>query len=130
MKQELQKICKSLQSGNHKEVMGTLNEYVKSFEVRKRLYTGYGDARKPLKDSGFEDYESYLIFAACLLSAYQHSKCLKYFNCLLKLDDTLLSVQDKLGDSLKEFLCSIVSDEMDFFHQIARENGIDGETGK
>ena len=69
----------------------------------------------------FEDYEAYIIFAECLVFTF---RCLKYFSCLLKVDDTLLSVQDKLDIRLKKALYNIIKSELDIFYQLAEENGI------
>ncbi len=114
-----------LERGNYDErIKALIDEYVKSFEVRKRIYTGYDGNWKPLPGAGFEDYGSYLLLADCLLWMYQHTRCLKYFSCLLKLDDTLLSVENKLGSRQKEHLGSIIRQELGIFGHLAEEEGI------
>lgn len=129
--QALQNIYESLAAGNYgKETVSVIDGYVKSFEVRKRIYTGYDNIWKPLKNAEFEEYESYLLLAACLPLMYRYTKCLKYFNCLLKLEDTLLSVRDKLESPLQELLCHIIHEELDIFYQLAEENGVDVEERK
>lgn len=128
VRDELRCTLKQLKSSKWtEEGIRSINIYTKRFEVRKRIYTGYGENRKPLADAGFEDYESYLLFADCLLSAYQKKKSLKYFSCLLKVDDTLLSIKDKLGGKGRGYLKEIIRQELDIFYQIAEENGIKGE---
>lgn len=67
------------------------------------------------------------MLAECLLSAYQHTKCLKYFNCLLKLDDTLISIQNRMSQQLKEHLIRILMQELSIFSQLAIENGVSEE---
>lgn len=125
VQQDLLKIVQKLNNGNcSKELMTYVNAYTKSFEVRKRLYSCYDDNWKPTTDAGFEDYESYLLFAECLLLAYRHTECLKYFSCLLKVDDTLLSIQEKLRDQLKKHCCRIIQQEVNIFYQLAREHEI------
>ncbi len=125
VQQNLLQILQELQNGNYgQEIISSVNAYTKSFEVRKRLYSCYDNNWKPVSDAGFEDYESYLLFAECLLLVYRHTKCLKYFSCLLKLDDTLLSVQEKLENPLKKRCCQIISQELEIFYQLAGEHGV------
>lgn len=123
--QKLQRILDKLKSGQvERETIDLINSYTKSFEVRKRLYMSYDDNFKPSPDAGFEDYDSYLLFAECLFLVYSHSGCLKYFNCLLKVDDTLLSVWDKLREYQKEYMSQIIHHELECFFQLANENNI------
>lgn len=124
-KDDLQKIYKKLENGVcGGEALETVNYYVKSFEVRKRIYTGYDEYWKPLPDAGFEEYDEYLLFAECLAFTYDNTKCLKYFSCLLKIDDTLLSVKDKLDHKQKARLCKIIEAELAVFYQLADGMGI------
>ena len=117
--------CENLKTGkNLNKAIASVNAYTKSFEVRKRIYTGYDAEWKPLNGAGFEEYESYLVFADCLLLAYHQTKCLKYFNCLLKLDDTLLSIQNRMGQEAKEHFRQTIQQELDIFNQLASANGI------
>lgn len=125
VRQDLGGLCEKLRGGEHSdEVIRCINGYVKSFEVRKRLYSAYDSDWKPIVGTGFEDYESYLLFADCLLWVYQYTKCLKYFSCLLKVDDTLLSLQNRLNQKEKKSLECIVSREMEFFYRLVNENNI------
>lgn len=123
--QELQGILKKLKAGQaERETIDLINSYTKSFEVRKRIYTNYDDNFKPSPDAGFEDYDSYLLFAECLVLMYRQTGCLMYFNCLLKVDDTLLSVWEKLQKYQKECMSQIICHELDCFYQIVNENKI------
>jgi len=107
--------------------LDAVNKYVKSFEVRKRIYTEYDINWKPLEGAGFEDYENYLLFADCLLNVYGYGECLKYFSCLLKVDDTLLSVQDKMDAWSGDWLKKIIRQELDFFCRLVNKAGLDWE---
>ncbi len=125
---ELTEILRKLKTGDYSvEVTDTVNAYTKSFEVRKRLYSRYDDQWKPVEGAGFENYQSYLLFADCLLHMYRHTKCLKYFSCLLKVNDTLLSVQNCFPECLRGYFRQMISQELDIFYELARENGMDGE---
>lgn len=125
---DLVELCENLKAGRQNDKdFELVNAYTKSFEVRKRIYTEYNADWKPLCGAGFEEYESYLVFAECLLSAYRLTKCLKYFNCLLKLDDTLISVQNRMQRHLKEHLGQILIQELDIFSQLVAANGVSEE---
>lgn len=125
VQQDLAAIFKELKGGKRtKEILDLLNAYTKSFEVRKRIYSEYDSSWKPLPEAGFENYDNYLLFASCLLLAYKNTNRLKYFNCLLKVNDTLLSVQDKLEYIEKEYFSEIIRRELDIFNLLAVENGI------
>lgn len=121
-------ILQKLKDGDYsRETIDTMNAYTKSFEVRKRIYLCYDSHWKPVEGTGFENYYSYLLFADCLLHMYQHTGCLKYFSCLLKVDDSLLSVQSRLPENLQGYFSQLISRELDVFFQLARENGLDEE---
>lgn len=122
---DLLNIIKKLKSGKlDKASIDLINAYTKSFEVRKRIYQEYDSDWKPTGSKNFEDYEIYLTFAECLALSYEHTQCLKYFNCLLKVDDTLLSVSDQMDLRLKENLYQTIKKELAIFYQIAEKNGI------
>lgn len=126
--QKLHSILEKLKTGQaERETIDSVNSYTKSFEVRKRIYTNYDDNFKPSDDAGFEDYDNYLIFAECVLLMYRKTGCLKYFNCLLKVDDTLLSVWDKLQEYQKQYMSNIICQELDCFYRLANENKISME---
>ncbi len=114
-----------MESGKYdKETVYLINAYTKSFEVRKRVYTEYDDSWKPLSNEDFSDIKNYLLFADCLLLAYRNLKCMKYFNCLLKVVDTLLSIQDQIDCQWKRHFSYIIRQELDIVYEIAIENGI------
>lgn len=113
-----------------KEAVSLMNAYTKSFEVRKRIYTEYDDNWKPLSGAGFANSENYLLFADCLLLAYRNLKCMKYLNCLLKVVDTLLSIQDQLDCQSKRYFGCIIQQELDIVSQIAGKNDIRWEVSE
>ena len=125
VREDLEELYEMLQMGEYNdEVIRRVNGYVKSFEVRKRIYSAYNSDWRPVAVAEFEDYESYLLFAECLLYMYQHTKCLKYFSCLLKVDDTLLSVENRLNHEARRYLECIVERELELFYELANENDI------
>ncbi len=125
VRKNLLKLKKNMESGKYdKETVCSINAYTKSFEVHKRIYTEYEDNWKPLSNAGFGNTQNYLLFADCLLLAYHGLKCIKYFNCLLKVTDTLLSIQDQLDCQSKRHFSCIVRQELGIVYQIASENDI------
>lgn len=101
-----------------------LDLFVRTFEVRKRLYDDYtGKKCKPVKGAGYGGPGRYLLFADLLIKGYDESGCLKYLSCLLKLDDTLLSCAEKM--SRQEALCfgGILHKEIEAVRKIADQAG-------
>lgn len=70
-----------------------VNFYVQRFEVHKRLFAEY-DAQtgRPVAGSSYGTILDYILLAAVAEKAYGSFRSLKYLNCLLKLNDTLLSL--------------------------------------
>lgn len=86
---------------------------LKSFEVYKRIYNDYDwDTWKPVTESGYRDFKSYIKFAELLLEVFHISHCFKYLSCLLKLNDTLLSLQQQLEPRQKRDLSKILENEL------------------
>lgn len=131
VQKNLSELKNNMESGKYdKETVCLTNAYTKSFEVRKRIYTEYDNNWKPLSNAGFTDIKNYLLFADCLLLAYRNLKCMKYFNCLLKVVDTLLSIQDQLDCQSKRHFSYIIRQELDIVYEIASENDISWEASE
>ncbi len=123
---DLMQILHKLESGEcDRELTDRMNAYTKSFEVRKRIYSDYDSRWKPVEGAGFESYLSYLLFADCLLHMYKHTECLKYFSCLLKVDDTMLSVSSLLPEELTMYLRTIIVRELEIFELLLGKSDID-----
>ena len=128
---ELKQIRDQIREGHCDEhTLDKVKQYTKSFEVRKRIYEEYDDYWKPVNGAQFENGEAYILFAECLISTYQHTNCLKYFSCLLKVDDTLLSIQEQLQERLQERLSHILTEELQIFNQVASDSGVYVELGR
>jgi hypothetical protein len=87
------------------------DKIVKTFEVRKRLYHCYSGNFRPLDESDFYDCGLYLLFACGLVFAYKEKRDLKYLNALLKVDDALISLADRLNGFELEMLRYALSEE-------------------
>lgn len=126
VQKDLSEILRKLEEQDcDRDLIDRMNAYTKTFEVRKRIYSAYDSRWKPVKDAVFENYKSYLLFADCLLHMYENTRCLKYFSCLLKVDDTLLSVRNHLKKEHIGYLGKIINCELNVFNQLAYDNGID-----
>lgn len=99
---------------------------VKSFEVRKLIYSKYNADWKISENATYDNYESYLVFGLCLIKQYEYTNCTKYLSCLLKLDDTLISIQNKLTLRQKTCLSIILSNELACVHSLAEQLGFGG----
>jgi len=97
-----------------------LNKYLQKYEVGKKFYSSY--TCDHVKDSTdiYVGYSAYIVFANCLILAYNQIKNLQYASTLLKLCDAFISVE--LGEYLKkekESLIIILQSE----HKILSEIG-------
>jgi len=103
-------LLKELKSGNWTEkIKHELDFFVKAFEVRKKIYDDYeiGTVR-PALDSGYARIENYILLSGCAYYGYSISGILKYLNAMLKLDDTLLSISDRMNDEEKNNLAILL----------------------
>lgn len=96
-----------------------IDAYVKTFEVRKRLYAGYDEHWKPVVDN-YRIYSNYLILCQILLLMWQKTKCTKYVSCLLKVTDSLISVIDEMNETEVYILTNVLREELSIYEDIRR----------
>ena len=123
---ELVDLLQNLCGDSAIENKALIDAYVKSFEVRKRLYNEYSLDWKPVSNADYHYMDNYLLLCKCVIKMYNVTKCAKYLNCLLKLDDTLLSVKNKLTDMQILELVDICKTERIFVKEMANKMGVDG----
>ena len=92
-----------------------IDSYVKSFEVRKRIYSLYDEHWNPKSDDR-TDYINYILLAKILIRMYNSTKNLKYINCLMKVGDTCLSISNKMPLSLRFELKNILKHELNIYN--------------
>lgn len=97
------------------------DKYVQKFEVQKCFYKEYDQSWKPVLESGYSKLRTYILFAYVLLGMYQYTKGLKYYNCLLKVDDTLISQKDYLSDGEKVLFTDILKRELKIYEAILHD---------
>ena len=102
-----------------------IDQYIKRFEVRKQLYGAYdSEIRKPIFESGYRESDRYLTLAAIAEKAYRVFHSLKYLNCLLKLNDTLLSLISEMDDVQTSLVKGLVTRESGHIQTIAHRKRI------
>jgi len=80
-----------------------LNEFIKKFEIKKRLYSSY-DSNFKENSSLYSNLRNYLLLSTLCMLAYKKNKNLKYLNTSLKLNDTVCSQINKLKTNLEKSL--------------------------
>ncbi len=96
-----------------------IDVYVKKFEVSKRLFTEYNGKWKPTENASYEQFDIYMLLSECCLQVYRITECTKYFSCLLKIDDTLLSVINRMTHSEQKRLSWILEAEIEEYDKLA-----------
>ena len=108
-----------------------LDGYVKTFEVRKRLYPVYTARFRPADENTWRDMGLYFSFACICADAYEKYRDFRYLNVLLKVNDTLLSQMNRTAfqpeRSDQEKMVYALKKEVDFITEICREKGIKWE---
>lgn len=99
-----------------------LDGYLKSFEVRKKLYDCYqGYTFKPVNEDNYGDTMTYILLSACLYLAYERTKCLKYYNSMLKVNDTLISLEKLMGREECKLVSFYLEKELGIYHALAHD---------
>jgi len=101
-----------------------LDRLVQRFEVSKRVYTAYDRSIRAVRDSGYERLDLYLMFGEVLVLAFRRAENLTYLNCLLKVTDTLIAMQDRLPASLHGRLERLIMQERDAVQVIADQREV------
>lgn len=97
---------------------------VKVFELRKRLYAEYPERYRPNEGSGYREARHYLLLGGLLVRAHALTGNLKYLNTLLKLDDTLLSLSEKLDRVQKGYAAELLARELEATTALAERQGL------
>ena len=121
---DLLRIKDNIKDEKSNQINELLNNYVKRFEVCKRLYTVYDYNWKIAENAPYNQYDLYILLADCCIRAYENTKCTKYFSCLLKISDTLLSIEDKLTEIEKRALGDVIEKEIMEFDKLSNQIGV------
>lgn len=105
------------------EAKWQVDRLVQSFEVKKKLY-GDCSYKEGVKVVGvfYKDVRLYLIFSLICSRSYELYYNLKYLNCLLKVNDTLLSLY--LPDEFRSLMQYLIGREVQYVHAVAEQQGV------
>lgn len=93
------------------EATKELDVYVKKFEVSKHLVKDYDENYKALGDAS-APLKAYFLLVECCLLAYRQTGCTKYISCLLKVNDSLISVQQEMNEEEAWWLSCLLKAEL------------------
>lgn len=92
-------------------IRAEVNGWVKTFEVRKRLFGAYNEHMKPIPGQEYRDADSYLLFALLMGRAWSSFGGFPYLNSLLKVMDSIASIADTLTPQERGFFISLLKME-------------------
>lgn len=95
------------------------------FEVSKRLHRRYDSDFKAVADSGYDDLNLYLQFAALCLHQAKQPGALPFLNGLLKVIDSLISIQPRLTPAQGAQLAWLIAAEQDWVTCIATQANVE-----
>lgn len=98
-----------------------INLLLKRFEVVKKIYDEYDGNFRPLNKTKFNNFNCYLTFGHLLVTCFEQTKKLQYLNSLLKLNDILCSLKQRLSNEEKEVLTFLVRKEERFVNDLIKE---------
>ena len=95
------------------------------FEVSKRLHRRYDSAFKAMADSGYDNLDLYLQFAALCLHQAEQPGALPFLNGLLKVIDSLISIHSRLTPAQGAQLAWLIAAEQDWVSRIATQADVE-----
>ncbi len=114
---------------NRKE-MDSKNDFIidnllKKFEIKKRISKKYNSNLKEM-DKEYNYLQNYLLLSKLGFIRYNETNNLRFFNTVLKINDTLCSQIEKFKtDSEKILLNYLLKNELDIINHICITNGIE-----
>lgn len=101
-----------------------MKNFVKRFEVTKRIFDSYEEKLIATKGSLFSDLDRYLEASELFLNAYQKSGGLDYLNCALKVNDILVGSRNRFNEAQHLQAATLISVELAAVGQIAEKIGV------
>lgn len=95
------------------------------FEVSKRLYRRYDANFKAVVDSGYDDLDIYLQFAALCLHQAEQPGSLPFLNGLLKVIDSLISIRSRLSPTQGAQLAWLIAAEQVWVTRMAAQADVE-----
>jgi hypothetical protein len=95
------------------------------FEVSKRLHRRYDADFKAIADSGYDDLDLYLQFAALCLHQAEQPGALPFLNGLLKVVDSLVSIHPRLSPAQGAQLAWLIAAEQNWVVRLAAQANVE-----
>lgn len=115
-------LCEDFKTENKKMI----DWFTKDFEVRKRVYTSYDDiTKKPEEGADYHRISPYILLGYVMSKAYVKTENYKYLNCLLKIDDTLLSLIEQMSENEVMAVKKLLETEIDYVAKILETKKIE-----
>ncbi len=95
-----------------------INLLLKRFEVTKKIFNKYDIDFYPINRDDYKNFTCYCGFGYLLVCCYEVSGKLQYLNSLLKLNDILCSVSDKLSKKNLQTLVFLIKKERLFINDL------------
>jgi len=122
---QLLSIFQDLSEDSGRTNKSAIDWYVQRFEVRKRLFSEYDlQTGRPIEQGGYGDISNYMLLSAICGKSYAAFGSLKYLNCFLKLNDTLLSLPSNMTDQQILLLQALITLEVTYVEELASHKGV------
>tara|TARA_B100000315_G_C14530863_1_gene566085 strand:- start:993 stop:1598 length:606 start_codon:yes stop_codon:yes gene_type:complete len=108
----------------HNKTFELINIIVRKFEVTKRIHKTYSKEFKAVDKEDYRDLEIYICAAEIFVASYSISRNLAYLNVLLKCNDTLCAMEEKLDLRLKPRLARLLIKERSHVSELADSVGV------
>ena len=113
-----------LHGQNFDEVKPKLNELVRKFEIKKRIYESYNNKFQETSNN-FNDLRNYLLLSVICLKWYETTNNLKFLNSSLKINDVLCSKINDLNNELdNELLNLVLKKELGIILEQSKKKGV------
>ena len=113
-----------LRDGDDVGVTKIVNNFVKKFEIKKRIFSHYNQEIKEASDN-YKILANYILLASICVLKYKKIRNLKYLNVLLKLNDTICSQISVISENVSGFLCFFaLKSELDYISDLLKNNGL------
>ncbi|MSR77618.1 MAG: hypothetical protein EXS63_05265 [Candidatus Omnitrophica bacterium] len=121
-KELLESVYRSLQTSSpHLEghLKRWLERLIKKFEITKRIHRAYRSGFKAVDPSQRRELDLYIGLAEVFALAYEKNSRLIFLNALLKVIDTLCSIEKELPEQLAGVLIYLIQKEAEFIEKLS-----------
>ncbi len=103
------------------ELTKLLNNYIKKFEVKKRIYESY-DKNFIANSTHYKNLRNYLLLSVLCSIQFRKTKNLKFLNSMLKLNDTICTQHGLLNNHIDQILFHFtIKEELDLIKDLCNQ---------